>query len=131
MWSDPVEYDKEAVNIQFKENSVRGCSYYYGLKAAKPFLQENKLMSIFRAHESHLEGFKMYNWDKQEQFPQVITIFSAPNYCDVYNNRGTVVLLESNNFNVQQFNYTVHPYILPGFQNVFKWSIPFISEKSK
>ena len=131
MWADPVENEKDAINTNFKENTTRGCSYFFGLKAAKPFLQANKLISIFRAHEAQLEGFKMYKWDKVDQFPQVITIFSAPNYCDVYNNKGSIVMLESNNINVQQFNYSAHPYILPGFQNIFNWSIPFISEKSK
>jgi len=32
----------------------------------------------------------MYNWSGKE-FPGVITVFSAPNYCDVYNNKGSVI----------------------------------------
>lgn len=33
----------------------------------------------------------MYHWGGQKQFPTVITIFSAPNYCDFYNNKGAVI----------------------------------------
>ena len=131
MWADPIDLESEAINTSFKDNGTRGCSFYFGLKAIKPFLNKNKLISIFRAHEAQLEGFKMYKWEKLVSFPPVITVFSAPNYCDVYNNKGSIVFLKENNINVQQFNYSAHPYILPGFQNIFNWSIPFISEKSK
>ena len=33
----------------------------------------------------------MHRWDGGQDFPMVITIFSAPNYCDVYNNKGAVI----------------------------------------
>ena len=71
----------------------------------------------------------MYNWDETCDFPSVITIFSAPNYCDVYNNKAAIIKINENMVNLQQFNYTAHPFILPNFQNIFNWSIPFISEK--
>jgi len=54
-------------------------------------LQENNLLSIIRGHEAQLEGYKMYKWLGQDQFPCVITIFSAPNYCDAYKNKGAVI----------------------------------------
>lgn len=82
----------------------------------------------------------MHKWDDSVDFPSVITIFSAPNYCDVYNNKGAVIkfkvrfiinCIQNNMVNIQQFNYSPHPFILPQFMNVFNWSIPFVSEKSK
>lgn len=71
----------------------------------------------------------MYKWNSTVDFPSVITIFSAPNYCDVYNNKGAVIKFKNNMVNIQQFNYSPHPFILPQFMNIFNWSIPFVSEK--
>ena len=71
----------------------------------------------------------MHKWNGPTEFPTVITIFSAPNYCDVYNNKGAIIKFESNTLNIQQFNYTPHPYILPNFMDVFTWSVPFVAEK--
>ena len=70
----------------------------------------------------------MHKWNGQD-FPMVITIFSAPNYCDVYNNKGAVIKFDNNTLNIQQYNYTAHPYLLPNFMDIFTWSIPFVSEK--
>jgi len=82
-----------------------------------------------RAHEAQFDGYKMHKWNGAQEFPAVITIFSAPNYCDVYNNKGAIIKFEQNTLNIQQFNYTAHPYILPNFMDVFTWSVPFVAEK--
>lgn len=78
----------------------------------------------------------MYHWGGQKQFPTVITIFSAPNYCDFYNNKGAVIkfkvrtcLNQNNTLDIQQFLENQHPYLLPNFMDVFTWSIPFVAEK--
>src|SRR5688572_7046753 len=93
LWADPI-VDEESDNVNFTPNDVRGCSYFYRYPAAVDFLENNGLLSIIRAHEAQLEGYKMHRSNDKTDCPTVITIFSAPNYCDVYNNKGAVLKFE-------------------------------------
>lgn len=130
LWSDPVEdFGQEKTNESFLHNHVRGCSYFFTYQAACQFLERNNLLSIIRAHEAQDAGYRMYRKTKTTGFPSVITIFSAPNYLDVYNNKAAVLKYESNVMNIRQFNCTPHPYWLPNFMDVFTWSLPFVGEK--
>ena len=129
LWSDPVDKDSEALGIEWTTNKTRGCSFVFGAKAATPFLNKNNIITIVRGHEAQLEGFKMSKWNSSGEFPSVITVFSAPNYCDVYNNKGAFIRFVNNTINIQQYNFNPHPFILPNYMNVFSWSIPFVSEK--
>ncbi|KAG6816351.1 3',5'-cyclic-nucleotide phosphodiesterase (PDEase) (3':5'-CNP) [Tephrocybe sp. NHM501043] len=131
LWADPVEdFGTEKTTESFLHNHVRGCSYFFTYQAACQFLERNNLLSIIRAHEAQDAGYRMYRKTKTTGFPSVMTIFSAPNYLDVYNNKAAVLKYESNVMNIRQFNCTPHPYWLPNFMDVFTWSLPFVGEKS-
>ena len=73
----------------------------------------------------------MYRKSRKTGSPSVMTLFSAPNYLDVYNNKAAMVKYEANMFSIRQFNSMPHPYWLPNFMDAFSWSLPFVGEKSK
>nr|UCC70438.1 calcineurin catalytic subunit A [Nilaparvata lugens] len=130
LWSDPLEdFGNEKNAEHFSHNSVRGCSYFYSYAACCDFLQNNNLLSIIRAHEAQDAGYRMYRKSQTTGFPSLITIFSAPNYLDVYNNKAAVLKYENNVMNIRQFNCSPHTYWLPNFMDVFTWSLPFVGEK--
>lgn len=130
LWADPLEdFGQEKSNDYFLHNHVRGCSYFFSYPAACNFLEKNNLLSIIRAHEAQDAGYRMYRKTRTTGFPSVMTIFSAPNYLDVYNNKAAVLKYENNVMNIRQFNCTPHPYWLPNFMDVFTWSLPFVGEK--
>uniref|UniRef100_A0A671V420 Serine/threonine-protein phosphatase n=1 Tax=Sparus aurata TaxID=8175 RepID=A0A671V420_SPAAU len=130
LWADPLEdFGNEKTQEYFSHNTVRGCSYFYSYPAVCEFLQSNNLLSIIRAHEAQDAGYRMYRKSQTTGFPSLITIFSAPNYLDVYNNKAAVLKYENNVMNIRQFNCSPHPYWLPNFMDVFTWSLPFVGEK--
>ncbi|ORX74473.1 calcineurin [Linderina pennispora] len=130
LWADPVEdFGHEKNKSYFIHNFARGCSYFFNYAAVCAFLERNNLLSLVRAHEAQDAGYRMYRKSKTTGFPAVITLFSAPNYLDVYNNKAAVLKYENNVMNIRQFNSSAHPYWLPNFMDVFTWSLPFVGEK--
>jgi len=71
----------------------------------------------------------MHRWGGSSAFPSVITVFSAPNYCGTYSNKGAVILIENDKMNIKQYKDVDHPFHLPGDIDLFTWSIPFLAEK--
>jgi serine/threonine-protein phosphatase 2B catalytic subunit len=130
LWSDPLQEYDTADEPDFVDNAVRGCSYSYSFDVVKSFLDRNNLFSLIRAHEPHNEGYCLYKKHPQTGFPTVITIFSAPNYCDSHGNKAAIIECDNKNvMNIRQFKAVPHPYYLPNFMNVFTWSLPFVAEK--
>ena len=134
LWSDPAsDYNEDKKTSSEKKNfSVnlnRGCSYFYGFNAVSNFLKANNLLCLIRAHEAQDNGFRLYKNIEKTKFPSVITVFSAPNYLDVYNNKGAIIVYDKGLMNTKQFSFSPHPYWLPNFLDAFSWSLPFVAEK--
>ena len=90
IWSDPTPVTSGKLKVMAEFNDSRECSIYFGAELAEQFLKDNKLQTIIRGHQVFQQGFKSYNWLKRE-VPMAITIFSAPNYCNTYGNKGAVM----------------------------------------
>eukprot|EP01121_Diplochlamys_sp_Union-15-3_P013846 TRINITY_DN4354_c0_g1_i2.p1 TRINITY_DN4354_c0_g1~~TRINITY_DN4354_c0_g1_i2.p1 ORF type:complete len:358 (+),score=68.38 TRINITY_DN4354_c0_g1_i2:252-1325(+) len=129
LWADPQEDFDDDSKPFFEFNKVRGCSYSFSFGAVCSFLATNNLLSVIRAHEAQDSGYRMHRKNEKTGFPSVITIFSAPNYLDAYGNKAAVLKYDNNVVNIKQFTESPHPYWLPGFMDVFSWSIPFVAEK--
>jgi len=71
----------------------------------------------------------MHRWGGSNCFPSIITVFSAPNYCGEYHNKGAVILIEEEKMNIKQYKEVPHPFHLPGNIDLFEWSVPFLMEK--
>ena len=72
----------------------------------------------------------MYRRVPSSGFPSVITMFSAPNYLDVYDNKAAILKYDRGKITIRQFNAMPHPYWLPNFMDAFTWSLPFVADKS-
>lgn len=68
LWSDPDVVDGWG-------QSPRGAGYVFGADITRQFCHNNQLKTIARAHQMMLNG---YDWMHEDQ---LVTIFSAPNYC--------------------------------------------------
>ncbi|PFH49596.1 hypothetical protein AMATHDRAFT_62805 [Amanita thiersii Skay4041] len=140
LWSDPIptyghEQEPSAhgpgipPGTLFLPNTTRGCSFTFTYEAACNFLERNSLLGIIRGHEAQDAGYTMHRKTPTKKFPSVITIFSAPNYLDVYRNRGAVLKYANKNITIRQYNCSSHPYWLPNFMDAFTWSLPFVGAK--
>ena len=83
LWSDPC---KEKGRIPSK----RGVGMSFGPDVAEKFLEENNLKLLIRSHEVKQNGYEI------EPGGKVITVFSAPNYCDQMGNKGGLVIFKGN-----------------------------------
>mmetsp|Transcript_14455 Transcript_14455/g.15961 ORF Transcript_14455/g.15961 Transcript_14455/m.15961 type:complete len:357 (+) Transcript_14455:1-1071(+) len=100
LWSDPT-----------KENGIhpskRGMGVAFGPDIAKKFLDNNNLELLVRSHEVKPEGYEV------EADGRVITVFSAPNYCDQMGNKGAYIRFKGSDMKPQfnSFPHVLHPNI--------------------
>ncbi|KAK2964400.1 putative Serine/threonine-protein phosphatase PP1-gamma catalytic subunit [Blattamonas nauphoetae] len=79
LWADPSPEVS-----QWGENE-RGISYVFGSDAIKNFLESNDLEIVIRAHQVVDDGYEFFA-DRQ-----LVTLFSAPNYCNEFDNAGAIL----------------------------------------
>jgi serine/threonine-protein phosphatase PP1 catalytic subunit len=84
LWSDPESSQKS-----WNEND-RGVSYTFNEKVLTKFLDNNNLDLLCRAHQVVEEGYEFFG-DKE-----LVTIFSAPNYCGEFDNSAAIMAVDEN-----------------------------------
>mmetsp|Transcript_3371 Transcript_3371/g.3539 ORF Transcript_3371/g.3539 Transcript_3371/m.3539 type:complete len:311 (+) Transcript_3371:204-1136(+) len=92
LWSDPD--DRRGWGI-----SPRGAGYTFGSDISEMFNHKNGLTLVSRAHQLVMDGF---NWSHSMN---VVTIFSAPNYCYRCGNQAAIMEVDENlNKSFSQFD---------------------------
>lgn len=127
LWSDPHPLYNTNQPNSFELNMQRQVSYYYSYDDIITFLKTNNLITIIRGHEVQEAGFKLYK--NYNNHPSIVTVFSAPNYCDVYKNLGGIIFFDQRIQKIENFVAVRHPYVLNGFLDGITWSFPFLIEK--
>jgi serine/threonine-protein phosphatase PP1 catalytic subunit len=84
LWSDP-----EADITGWGEND-RGVSYTYGTDVVAEFLEKFDFDLVVRAHQVVENGYEFFG--KR----QLVTVFSAPNYCGEFDNAGAMMTVDEN-----------------------------------
>ena len=83
LWSDP-EY------IEGFTLSPRGAGFIFGPDVVSKFNYQNKINLIARSHQLVMEGFKLM-FDEQ-----LVTVWSAPNYCYRSGNLASILEIDDN-----------------------------------
>ena len=84
LWADP---DAE---VSGWRASARGISYTFGRDILERFLQQHNFDLVCRAHQVVEDGYEFFSGRK------LVTIFSAPNYCNEFDNAGGMMVIDAN-----------------------------------
>lgn len=113
LWSDPGPFPG-------RQPSKRGVGVSFGPDVTKRFLEKNGLELVVRSHEVKEEGYEV------EHDGRLITVFSAPNYCDQMGNKGAFVRFNGSDMvpHFTQFAAVPHPDVKPmAYANSFLWGM--------
>ncbi|GAQ87925.1 protein phosphatase 5 [Klebsormidium nitens] len=101
LWSDP----KPGTG---RSPSKRGVGVAFGEDVTKAFLEDNRLDLIVRSHEVKEEGYEI------EHDGKLVTVFSAPNYCDQMGNKGAFIRFKSDmKPKYTKYSAVPHPNVRP------------------
>ncbi|CAH0490042.1 unnamed protein product [Peronospora farinosa] len=116
LWSDPAK--GEAQKHEWAPNGIRGCSFTFNEHACREFLRRNNLLAVIRAHELAEDGYKehfRHEADRLEEnkagdlvLPAVVTVFSAPEYCNTNHNVGATLKIPWEKQNGRLLQYQQH-----------------------
>ena len=84
LWADPDP------DIRGWEENARGVSYTFGADCVSNFLEQHDFDLVVRAHQVVEDGYEFFA-DRQ-----LVTIFSAPNYCGEFDNAGAMMIVDEN-----------------------------------
>jgi len=84
LWNDPDE------DVRDWEENERGCGWVFGRKQLEEFLKRHDLDLICRGHQVMEDGYGFFGKHKQ-----LVTIFSAKNYCGDFDNDAAVMNVDS------------------------------------
>ncbi|GJV14265.1 serine/threonine-protein phosphatase PP1 isozyme 2 [Tanacetum coccineum] len=82
LWSDPSR------DVKGWGMSDRGVSYTFGADKVAEFLMQHDMDLVCRAHQVVEDGYEFFA-DRQ-----LVTIFSAPNYCGEFDNAGAMMSVD-------------------------------------
>ncbi|XP_023217323.1 serine/threonine-protein phosphatase PP1-gamma catalytic subunit B-like [Centruroides sculpturatus] len=83
LWSDPEKNSKG-----WRENRERGISVTFGTDVVEKFLLQHNFDLIIRAHQVVEDGYEFFGRR------QLITLFSASNYCGEFENAGAIMFID-------------------------------------
>lgn len=84
LWSDPTDNDS-ILGVQESPRGQNTCRF--GPDRVRDFNRRNNIKLIIRAHECVKAGYEYFAGG------QLLTVFSATNYCNTYDNDGAMIVL--------------------------------------
>jgi serine/threonine-protein phosphatase 2B catalytic subunit len=86
---------------------------------------------LIRAHEVQMEGYKFNAFSETSSNKLCLTLFSAPNYCEVYNNRGALLKIDPfGSLKLETFAQSKDsPYFLPDKEDLFEFGIDYLTSQ--
>lgn len=102
LWTDPQ-------TMPGRQPSKRGVGIRFGPDVTARFCEANGLKAVIRSHEVRMGGYEL------EHNGKLVTVFSAPNYCDSQGNKGAYINIRAPEYELEceTFYAVEHPDIKP------------------